>query len=55
VTARTDPRTVRRLHQLAEITALTDGGERRRAGDLARLHLAEFPEDGELLGALALP
>jgi hypothetical protein len=55
VTDRLDRRTLRRLHQLAEITALTDRDELRRAGDLARMHLAEFPEDRELLGGLAPP
>ena len=45
----------RRRRQLAEITALLEGGRHDRARGLALEHLAEFPEDAESLGTLVSP
>jgi len=41
--------TARRERQLVEIAALVVTGDRARAAGLALEHIAEFPEDSELL------
>lgn len=43
----------RRRRQLAEIQAEAEGGDELRAADLAREHLAEFPDDASVLGHIA--
>ena len=41
--------TARRERQVVEIAALVVAGDRERAAGLALEHLAEFPDDAELL------
>src|SRR3954471_22618368 len=43
----------RRHRQVLEIAGLIVSGRRERAEGLALLHLAEFPNDAELLGRMA--
>lgn len=45
----------RRQRHLAEIAALVAAGNLDRGGDLALVHLAEFPNDEELLTQLVGP
>ena len=47
--------TARRQRQLDEIAALVAAGRGERASGLALVHVAEFPDDHDLLGPLAAP
>ena len=42
----------RRARQIDEIASLIAAGHHERASGLALVHLAEFPEDGDVLGPL---
>lgn len=43
----------RRERQVVEIAALVVSGDRARAAGLARVHIADFPDDAELLARVA--
>lgn len=43
-------RAARRDRQIAEIASLVVDGQRARAAGLALEHIAEFPDDADLLG-----
>lgn len=45
--------TPRRERQVVEIAALAIAGDRERAAGLALEHIAEFPDDAELLACVA--